>query len=94
MYDVKAPPRWKGKLPMVQLEDAPIHAWPVAQRNGTAKILTGDVHHRQAIWRIDRIAPLGRYTLGEARRIAEMENRGFTEARKQLPILRPPFGTQ
>ena len=58
---------------------------------GTAKIVTGDVHHRQAIWRIDQTAPLGRYTLDNARRIAEMKNRGFTEAREQLPILRPHF---
>jgi uncharacterized protein len=58
---------------------------------GTAKIVTGDVHHRRAIWRIDQTAPLGRYTLDNAGRIAEMKNRGFTEAREQLPILRPHF---
>ena len=27
---------------------------------GTAKIVTGDVHHRKAIWRIDQTAPAGR----------------------------------
>jgi len=29
-----------------------------------AKIVTGDVHERKAIWRIDQTAPEGRYTGG------------------------------
>lgn len=57
----------------------------------TAKIVTGDVHHRKAIWRIDQIAPEGRYTLDNASRVSEMRDRAFAEAREQLPELRRHF---
>ena len=57
----------------------------------TAKIITGDGHDHKAIWRVDQIAPAGRYTMDDAERIAEMKNRGFTEAREQLPELRRHF---
>ena len=58
---------------------------------GTAKIVTGDGHDHRAIWRIDQTAPAGRYTMDDAELIAEMKNRGFTEAREQLPELRRHF---
>jgi hypothetical protein len=58
---------------------------------GTAKIVTGDGHDHRAIWRVDQTAPAGRYTMDGAARIAEMKNRGFTEAREQLPELRRHF---
>ena len=58
---------------------------------GTAKIITGDVHRRKAIWRIDQTAPEGRYTLDSTARIAEMRDRAFAEAREQLPELRRHF---
>ena len=58
---------------------------------GIAKILTGDVHKRKAIWRIDQTAPEGRYTLDNAARISDMRDRGFAEAREQLPELRRHF---
>ena len=58
---------------------------------GTAKIVTGDGPDHRAIWRVDQTAPAGRYTMDEAARIAEMKNRGFTEAREQLPELRRQF---
>jgi hypothetical protein len=58
---------------------------------GTAKIVTGDIHHRKAIWRIDQTAPEGRYTLDDASRILEMRKRAFAEAREQLPELRRHF---
>ncbi|MET4323586.1 CBASS cGAMP-activated phospholipase [Bradyrhizobium sp. RT5a] len=92
--DVKAPPRWKGKLPMATSMVRLFMAGQSHSAMGTAKIVTGDVHHRQAIWRIDQTAPLGRYTLDNAGRITEMKNRGFTEAREQLPILRRHFFAQ
>ena len=44
---------------------------------GTAKIVTGDVHQRKAIWRIDQTAPEGRYTLDNAARISEMRDLAF-----------------
>jgi len=37
------------------------------------------------------VAPAGRYTLDNASRIAEMKDRGFTEAREQIPDLRRHF---
>ena len=58
---------------------------------GTAKIITGDVHERKAIWRIDQTAPEGRYTLDNTARISEMRDRAFAEAREQLPELRLHF---
>ncbi|WP_205619117.1 hypothetical protein ACOZ4Y_11465 [Komagataeibacter rhaeticus] len=58
---------------------------------GAAKILTGDGHGHQAIWRVDQIAPSGRYTLDNAGRIAEMKNRAVVEAREKLPELRRNF---
>ena len=58
---------------------------------GTAKIVTGDVHERKAIWRIDQTAPEGRHTLDNTARIAEMKSRAFAEAREQLPELRKHF---
>jgi hypothetical protein len=58
---------------------------------GTAKIITGDGHHRKAIWRVDQTAPAGRYTLDNAGRISEMRDRAFAEGREQLPELRLHF---
>ena len=58
---------------------------------GTAKIVTGDVHDSARSGVSTRRHRPGRYTLDNAARIAEMKNRGFTEAREQLPILRPHF---
>jgi hypothetical protein len=54
---------------------------------GTAKIVTGDVHQRQAIWRIDQTAPERRYMLDNAAGTSEMLDRAFAEAREQLPEL-------
>lgn len=56
-----------------------------------AKIITGDVHERKAIWRIDQTAPEGRYTLDNTARISEMRDRAFAEAREQLPELKRHF---
>jgi hypothetical protein len=58
---------------------------------GAAKIITGDVHERKAVWRVDQTAPEGRYTLDNAGRISEMRDRAFVEAREQLPELRREF---
>ena len=58
---------------------------------GIAKIITGDVHERKAIWRIDQQAPESRYTLDNAAHISEMCDRAFAEAREQLPELRRHF---
>ncbi|MCK1345717.1 patatin-like phospholipase family protein [Bradyrhizobium sp. 193] len=89
--DVKAPPRWKGKLPMASSIARLFIAGQSHSALGTAKIVTGDGHDHRAIWRIDQTAPAGRYTMDDAERIAEMKNRGFTEAREQLPELRRHF---
>lgn len=89
--DVKAPPRWKGKLPMASSVARLFMAGQSHSALGTAKIVTGDGHDHRAIWRIDQMAPAGRYTMDDAERIAEMKNRGFTEAREQLPELRRHF---
>lgn len=89
--DVKAPPRWSGKLPMAAHVTRLFMAGQSHSAVGTAKIITGDGHDHRAIWRIDQIAPLGRYTLDNASRIAEMKSRALVEAREQLPELRLHF---
>jgi uncharacterized protein len=85
--DVKALPKWTGKLPMATSLTRLFMAAHSAI--GTAKILTGDGRGHRAIWRIDQIAPERRST--NASRIAEMRSRAFAEARQQLPELRPAF---
>jgi hypothetical protein len=82
---------WRGKLPMATSLTRLFMAGQSHSAIGTAKILTGDGHDHRAIWRIDQIAPEGRYTLDNASRIAEMKSRAVGEAREQLPELRRQF---
>lgn len=89
--DAQAPPRWKGKLPMAGRIARLFMAGQAHSAMGVAKIVTGDVHERKAIWRIDQTAPEGRYSLDNAARIAEMKSRAVAEAREQLPELRRHF---
>jgi hypothetical protein len=89
--DVKAFPRWRGKLPTATSLTRLFMASQTHSAIGTAKILTGDGHDHRAIWRVDQIAPEGRYTLDNASRIAEMKSRAVAEAREQLPELRRQF---
>jgi patatin-like phospholipase/acyl hydrolase len=89
--DVKALPKWRGKLPMTTSLTRLFMAGQSHSAIGTAKILTGDGHGHRAIWRIDQIAPEGRYTLDNASCIAEMKSRAVAEAREQLPELRRHF---
>ena len=84
-------PRLRGKLPMAASVTRLFMAGQAHSALGTARIVTGDVHHRKAIWRVDQTAPEGRYTLDNAARISEMRDRAFTEAREQLPELRRHF---
>jgi patatin-like phospholipase/acyl hydrolase len=84
-------PRLRGKLPMATSLTRLFMAGQAHSALGTAKIITGDVHDRKAIWRIDQVAPEGRYTLDNAARIFEMRDRAFVEARDQLPELRRHF---
>jgi uncharacterized protein len=86
-----APPRWRGKLPMSAHVMRLFMAGQSHSALGTAKIITGDGHDHRAIWRIDQLAPAGRYTLDNASRIAEMKSRAVAEAREQLPELRRHF---
>lgn len=58
---------------------------------GTAKILTGEGPDHRAIWRIDQAVTAGRYSLDNVSRIAELRDRGYAEAREQLPQLRRHF---
>ena len=60
-------PRLRGKLPMAASVARLFMAGQAHSALGTAKIVTGDVHERKAIWRIDQTAPEGRYTLGQCR---------------------------
>ena len=58
---------------------------------GIAHILTGDPHERRAIFRISQPAPDGFYALDNTRRIRDLKDRAFAEARIQRPILQPEF---
>jgi uncharacterized protein len=84
-------PRRRGKLPMAASVARLFMAGQAHSALGTAKIITGDVHHLKAIWRIDQMAPEGRYSLDNTGRIFEMRDRAFAEAREQLPELRRHF---
>ncbi len=84
-------PRLRGKLPMATSMARLFMAGQAHSALGTAKIVTGDVHHRKAIWRIDQTAPEGRYRLDNADRISEMRDRALAEAREQLPELKRHF---
>jgi uncharacterized protein len=89
--DVRAQPKWKGKLPMATSVTRLFMAGQSHSALGAAKIITGDGHDHKAIWRIDQVAPEGRYTMDNAARIAEMKDRAVAEAREQLPELRRNF---
>ena len=86
----KLPPL-RGKLPMAASVARLFMAGQAHSALGTAKTITSDVHERKASWRVDQIAPEGRYTLDNASRISEMRDRAFAEAREQLPELRRHF---
>lgn len=58
---------------------------------GIAHILTGDPHERKSIYRISQPVPEGFYTLDNTRRIHDLKDRAFAEARQQKPILQPVF---
>ena len=58
---------------------------------GIAHILTSDPHERRAIYRISQPVPDGYYTLDNTRRIRDLKDRAFTEARIQMPILQSEF---
>jgi Patatin-like phospholipase len=61
---------------------------------GIAHLLTGDPHTRQAIWRICQPVQDGQFTLDDTKRIRQLKERGFVEAREQKPILKPHFFTK
>lgn len=61
---------------------------------GIAHILTGDPHERKAIYRISQPVPDGFYTFDTTRRIRDLKDRAFAEARIQRPILQPEFFSQ
>lgn len=58
---------------------------------GIAHVLTGDPHQRKAIYRISQPVPDGFCTLDNTRRIRDLKDRAFAEARIQRPILQPAF---
>ncbi len=58
---------------------------------GIAKILTGDQHKGQSIFRVNQPVPEGFYSLDNTKRIRDLKDRAFTEARTQKPILQPVF---
>lgn len=91
LTDVVAPPRGSGVIPMAGRITRLFMAGQSYSALGTAKVITGHGHDHQAIWRIDQIAPAGRYTLDNTSRISEMKSRAIAEAREQLPELRRHF---
>jgi hypothetical protein len=91
--DTAPRPRWGGRLSFA-INAYAVRLFMAGQSHsamGTAKIITGDVHQRKAIWRIDQVAPENRYSLDNTSRIREMKGRAHVEAREQLPELRRQF---
>jgi uncharacterized protein len=58
---------------------------------GIAHILTGDPHERKSIYRVSQPVPDGFYSLDNTKRIRDLKDRAFAEARTQKPILSPEF---
>lgn len=58
---------------------------------GMAKILTGDVHKRKAIYRIDHHVPAGQYRMDDARVITDLKGLGHVKGRDQFPQLHNVF---
>ena len=58
---------------------------------GTAHILLGDPHRRKALHRVSQPVPHGFYKMDDTRRISELKDRAFAEARKQKPIVEKYF---
>lgn len=91
--DVKIRPQMNGRIPLLN-RGYVTHLFMAGQSHGamgTAKILTGDVHQRKAIWRINQTAPEGKYEMDNASRILEMKSRANVEAREQFPELLKEF---
>ena len=84
-------PRLRGKLPMAGSVTRLFMAGQAHSALGTAKIVTGDVHERKAIWRIDQTAPEGRYTLDNASRISEMRDRALRRGARAIAGAEAPF---
>ena len=61
---------------------------------GIAHILTGDPHDRKSIHRVSQPVPDGFYTLDNTKRIRDLKDRAFAEARNQKSILQPIFFSQ
>lgn len=61
---------------------------------GVAHILTGDPHERRSIYRVSQPVPDGFYSLDNTKRIRDLKDRAFAEARNQKPILGPEFFTE
>lgn len=58
---------------------------------GLAHILTGDPHQRKAIHRVCQAVPDGFFSLDNTKRIRDLKDRAFVEAREQKPVLKPIF---
>lgn len=58
---------------------------------GIARTITGDPHERKAIYRISPSIPDGFFTLDNTRRIQDLKDLAFFEARQQKPILHSEF---
>ena len=78
----------RGKLPMATSVARLFMAGQAHSALGTAKIITGDVHQRKAIWRVDQTAPEGRYTLDNAARISEMRDLHLRKRASSYPSSR------
>lgn len=58
---------------------------------GVAKLLTGDEHEREAIYRINHTVKYSDYGMDDARCIRELKGLGFERARDRLPAMRRVF---
>jgi patatin-like phospholipase/acyl hydrolase len=61
---------------------------------GIAHILTGDPHTRKAVYRVSQPVPDGFFSLDDTRKIRQLKDRAFAEARIQKPQLESVFFRQ
>lgn len=88
---------WEGSYGALRIARKQSNLFMAGQSHGSlgmAHILTGDPHERRAIYRVSQPVPDGFYTLDNTKRIRDLKDRAFAEARIQKPILQPEFFTQ
>ena len=58
---------------------------------GMAKVLTGQEHDRNAVFRVNHTVPYNAYPMDDTRTIRVLKGLGHSKGRERLPVLEPVF---